>query len=310
MSISKYPSKVSLPQHNPGVATVLQYLIAKFQQIAPSVWQQRVADGKVHWHDGTLISAQTPYQAQQLVYYYREVASETAVPFIEEILFQDANLLVAYKPHFLAVTPGGIHVNECLQSRLRETTGQQALQVLHRLDRVTAGLVLCSVNRATRHHYHHLFAARKIAKTYHAVARICTADKLVGQQWEIKNRIVRADPGFRMRIVDGPANSHSVIRCIKQSANKALFLLNPISGKTHQLRLHMQTLGWPILHDTYYPELQPTSADDFARPLQLLAKELRFIDPLTQQPRVFSCEANLAADSFGCGHEPRQLNHI
>ena len=110
MSISKYPSKVALPQRNPGVVTVLEYLISKFPQIASSVWQQRVADGKVHWRDGTLISAKTPYHAQQLVYYYREVTSETTVPFIEEILFQDAEILVAYKPHFLAVTPGGIHV--------------------------------------------------------------------------------------------------------------------------------------------------------------------------------------------------------
>jgi tRNA pseudouridine32 synthase / 23S rRNA pseudouridine746 synthase len=299
MSISKYPSKVALPQRNPGVVTVLEYLISKFPQIASSVWQQRVADGKVHWHDGTLISAKTPYHAQQLVYYYREVTSETTVPFIEEILFQDAEILVAYKPHFLAVTPGGIHVNECLQSRLRETTGEQHLQVLHRLDRLTAGLVLCSINRTTRHHYHHLFATRKITKTYHAVAHIDTNDHLVGQRWEIKNRIVRAEPGFRMHIVDGPPNSHSVIRCVKQNGDKALFVLNPITGKTHQLRLHMQTLGWPIVHDNYYPELQPKSADDFAQPLQLLAKELRFIDPLTQQARVFSCDANLAANSFG-----------
>jgi len=298
MSISKYPSKLSLPQRNPGVVTVLEYLVARFPQVSSSVWQQRVADGKVHWHDGTFINAQTRYQAQQRVYYYREVASEAAIPFTEEIIFQDDHLLLAYKPHFLAVTPGGIHVNECLQSRLRETTGQHALQVLHRLDRVTAGLVLCSLNRATRHHYHELFAARKITKTYYAIARVDTNDNLVGQQWEIKNRIVRAAQGFRMRIVDGPANSHSVIRCVKQSANKALFVLHPITGKTHQLRLHMQTLGWPILHDAYYPDLATKPAEGFTRPLQLLAKELRFIDPITQHLRTFSCAASLAEDSF------------
>jgi tRNA pseudouridine32 synthase/23S rRNA pseudouridine746 synthase len=189
-------------------------------------------------------------------------------------------------------------VNECLQHRLREKTGLPSLQVVHRLDRLTAGLVLCSVNSQTRHHYHHLFAARQITKTYHAIAHIDGGETLLGQRWEIKNRLVRGEPRFRMQIVDGPPNSHSVIHCIDQSGDKALFVLHPISGKTHQLRLHMQTLGWPILYDTCYPELQPQSADVYTQPLQLLAKELRFIDPLTRQPRAFTCDARLAADSI------------
>ena len=133
MSISKHPSKVSLPQTNPGVASVLEYLIIKFQNIKPEVWQQRVADGKVHWHDGSLITADSPFQAQQRVYYYREVESEPVIPFEEKILFQDEHILVAYKPHFLAVIPTGIYIKECLQNRLREKTGQQSLQALHRL---------------------------------------------------------------------------------------------------------------------------------------------------------------------------------
>ena len=96
-----------------------------------------------------------------------------------------------------------------------------------------------------------------------------------------------------MKMVEGEANSHSIIRCLQQSSDKALFELKPVSGKTHQLRLHMQALGWPILHDKYYPELQTESADDYSRPLQLLAKKLRFIDPVTQELRVFSGHTEL-----------------
>jgi tRNA pseudouridine32 synthase/23S rRNA pseudouridine746 synthase len=80
---------------------------------------------------------------------------------------------------------------------------------------------------------------------------------------------------------------------LKQCSDKALFELKPITGKTHQLRLHMQAVGYPLLHDRYYPTLQPETADDYARPLQLLAKELRFIDPVTQQYRVFTSRINL-----------------
>ena len=202
--------------------------------------------------------------------------------------------MVAYKPHFLAVIPGGIYVNECLQNRLRRNTGIATLQALHRLDRVTAGLVLFSVNPDTRHRYHHLFETRQIHKTYQAIARISGGETLIGQEWEIENRIERSKPRFCMRVSEGEANSHSVIRCLQQTTEKALFELNPVTGKTHQLRVHMQALGWPILNDKYYPQLQPLSADNYSAPLQLLAKELTFIDPVTQNPRHFRCDRSLS----------------
>ncbi|MFT6051377.1 MAG: tRNA pseudouridine32 synthase/23S rRNA pseudouridine746 synthase [Candidatus Azotimanducaceae bacterium] len=294
MSISKHPSKLSLPQINPGVATVLEYLVIKFPYVDAHVWRQRIADGKVHCHDGSLITTQSPFQPQLRVYYYREVKSEPSIPFKETILFQDRHILVAYKPHFLAVIPGGIYVNECLQNRLRRSTGIDVLQALHRLDRVTAGLVIFSVNPDTRHLYHRLFETREIHKTYQAIAEIGEGENLKDQEWEIRNRIVQSEPRFRMRVTEGEANSHSVIRCLQQSTRKALFELHPITGKTHQLRVHMQALGWPILNDKYYPQLQPLSADDYSSPLQLLAKELRFVDPVTQHKRCFSHDGNLS----------------
>ncbi|MEL0583573.1 MAG: pseudouridine synthase [Candidatus Thiodiazotropha sp. (ex. Lucinoma kazani)] len=293
MAISEHPSKLSLPQTNPGVATVLEYLIIKFPHIDAQIWRQRIADGKVHCHDGSLITTHSLFQPQQRVYYYREVESEPSIPFKETIIFQDQHILVAYKPHFLAVIPGGIFVNECLQNRLRRSTGIEALQALHRLDRVTAGLVIFSVNPDTRHQYHQLFKTRQIHKTYQAIAKISDGENLIGQEWDIKNRIVQSEPRFRMRVTEGEANSHSVIRCIQQSAQEALFELNPVTGKTHQLRVHMQALGWPILNDKYYPHLQPLSADNYSAPLQLLAKRIQFIDPVTQHPRAFSYSGNL-----------------
>ncbi|MGK0399517.1 MAG: tRNA pseudouridine32 synthase/23S rRNA pseudouridine746 synthase [Gammaproteobacteria bacterium] len=294
MTISEYPSKLSLPQANPGVTTVLEYLIIKFPYINAQIWQQRITDGKVHWHDGSLLTTQSLFRPQQRVYYYREVESEPSIPFKETILFQDEHILVAYKPHFLTVTPGGIYVNECLQNRLRRSTGIKALQALHRLDRVTAGLVMFSTNLLTRNQYHDLFRTRQIHKTYQAITNIGDDEKLTGQTWEVKNRIVHSEPRFRMQVAKGEANSHSVIRCLQQSTHQALFELNPVTGKTHQLRVHMQTIGFPILNDNYYPKLQPLSVDDYSAPLQLLATELQFIDPVTLNPRRFSYDGHLS----------------
>lgn len=299
MAIAHSPSKLSLPQHNPGVTTVLEFLILKFPAINPDVWQQRMADGKVHWHDGGLINAQTPYAAQQRVYYYREVKSEAVIPFAEKILFQDELILVAYKPHFLPVTPGGNYVAECLQSRLRDKSGNQQLQAMHRIDKGTAGLVLFSVNAKTRPLYHHLFATQQVQKTYQAIANMhnthCDSPR-ANQQWEVKNRMEKSQPRFLMKMVEGLANSHSLIRCLQRLNNKALFELKPITGKTHQLRLHMQSLGWPLLNDTYYPQLQPDKTNDYSKPLQLLAQQLQFIDPVSQQLRHFNSNTVLRLD--------------
>lgn len=294
MITSKHASKLSLPQLNPGVSSVLQYLVIKFPNISANIWQQRMQQGKVHWHDGTLIHSSTAYRPQQRVYYYRELEHEPSIPFEEKILFQDEHLLLAYKPHFLPVTPGGAYINECLQNRLRDKTGITSLQTLHRLDRATAGLVLLSKRLDTRHAYHQLFETRQIHKTYQAIASINNGSDLVGRKWTVKNCIQRSTPTFLMALGNGKHNSHSTITCIEQSTNKALFELNPITGKTHQLRLHMQSIGMPILNDPYYPVLQEKKADNYSQPLQLLAKKLSFIDPISQQHRTFSCTENLS----------------
>jgi tRNA pseudouridine32 synthase/23S rRNA pseudouridine746 synthase len=234
--------------------------------------------------------------AQQRVYYYREVAREPVLPFAEKIVFQDELILVAYKPHFLPVMPGGEYVEECLQNRLRNKTGNQQLQAVHRIDNGTAGLVLFAVNSDSRAHYHNLFATHQVTKTYQAIASTVNQPVKDNQQWEVKNRLEKSEPKFLMQIVEGLANSHSRIRCLQHSADKALFELNPITGKTHQLRVHMQSLGWPLMNDTYYPTLQLNKSDDYSNPLQLLAQQLQFIDPITKQDRRFSSETELSLD--------------
>ncbi len=302
MAIARSPSKLTLPQTNSGVTTVVDYLIGKFPQIGAQVWRQRAIEGKLHWHDGTLITPASAYRPKQRVYYYREVEQEPVVPFSETVLFADADILLAYKPAFLPVTPGGRYVNECLQNRLRLKTGEENLQAIHRIDRATSGLVLFSLNPETCHLYHQLFASRQVHKTYQAIVKIDgDCDKPIeGQTWEVTNRLAPGDPRFLMQVCDGEANSHSRVRCIERLGERALFELTPITGKTHQLRVHMQALGWPILHDRYYPQLQPKSADNYAQPLQLLAQQLSFIDPVTSVSRAFHCgyRLNLASEQF------------
>ncbi|MCH1925727.1 pseudouridine synthase [Shewanella sp. C32] len=291
-SIAAQPSYVVLPQQH-SATTVLAFLIERFPQIDAAVWQARLRDGKVHWQDGSLIDAHTPYRAGVRVYYYREVASETPIPVTEQILAQDAHSLIVYKPHFLPVTPGGQYVNECLINRLRRRTGIDTIIPAHRLDRDTAGVMLLAVSVASRDPLHALFRDGQIHKTYQAVAALTPelaakyGDGVLAkpQFWTVRNRIEVGSPSFTMRCVAGEANSHSEICLLAVKQGLGLFALRPVTGKTHQLRLHMQSLGMPLLHDRFYPELQPKQADDYSKPLKLVACCLRFTDPFTEQLR-------------------------
>ena len=230
------------------------------------------------------------------------------MPFKEQILFQDEHSIIVYKPHFLPVTPGGNYVNECLVHRLRIATGIDTIAPAHRLDKDTAGVMLMTVNPDTRHAYHQLFLDDLITKDYQAIAKLTPALIALSQRqtpsqsqcqsqalespihWTVKNRIEPANPSFTMQVSDGTANSHSEISLVAVKGEYGLFELSPITGKTHQLRVHMQSLGMPLVNDRFYPVLQPKGPDNFQQPLQLLAKRLRFVDPISGRQQDISCE--------------------
>ncbi len=316
MAIASRPSEITLPADVGRWPTVLAYLIDKFPRIAAEIWQQRVLDGKVRWFAGETIDADTAFQPSRRLCYFREVAAEPKVPFAHQILFQNEHLLVVAKPHFLPVTPGGDFVNECLLERVRRDTGIADLAPLHRLDKETAGLVLFSCNTQSRPLYHQLFAEGTITKSYLAVAELGqrATDLAIGQQWQVKNRIEKSDPRFLMQIVEGEANANSTIQLLAiestpqppEGQQLGLFQLWPHTGKTHQLRLHMQALGLPILHDKYYPKLLAKQQDFQAQPLQLLAQQLEFVDPVCGSHRHFSSPQQLSCWPYPACEAPSE----
>jgi len=291
MGISKYPSVVTMPESDKSYPSILTFLCNRFPAVSPEGWEKRISEGKVLDEKSQQITLDTKYTPLKRIFYFREVASEPLIPFAEIILFLDDNILVACKPHFLPVTPGGKYVDECLLNRLRRSTGIEDLVPLHRIDRETAGLVLFSVNKKSRGEYGRLFMNGLIEKTYQAISA-CVPTQCENS-WNIENRIERGVPLFRMQTAAGAINARSTIRLTGIKGMKARFILHPHTGKTHQLRIHMSNIGFGILNDRYYPKLQDKRDDDFTTPLQLVAKELRFTDPFTGRKWEFSSERQL-----------------
>ncbi len=244
--------------------------------------------------EGQAFTLDSPYIGGQHLYYYRHIEAEPAIPFTETVLFEDEYLVVADKPHFLPVTPVGKYVQETLLTRLKDRLGLPDLAPLHRIDRETAGLVLFSKTPNVRDAYQALFRTHTIHKTYEAIAGF-RADLIL--PYIHRSRMDKGQPFFRMQETEGPPNSETHIDLLAQHGQLARYRLSPITGKQHQLRVHLASLGIPILFDDFYPVLRTVkdAADDYATPLQLLAREVHFTDPITGQPRHFKSERDLLA---------------
>ena len=275
-------STLQLPQG--AWSSVLDCLCERFPAIARATWLERMARGRVVDGHVRCLTPETPYRPGLEVHYYREVCDEPTIPFEEVVLHADADLVVADKPHFLPVTPAGSHVHETLLGRLIRRTGNDALVPLHRIDRETAGLVLFSANPDTRASYQALFREQRIGKHYEAIA---PALPDVGFPRTYSSRLVTGDPFFRMQEIEGPANSETGIDVLERGDGHWRYGLTPITGRKHQLRVHMAALGAPIANDSTYPSLRHRTQGDYSAPLQLLARRLAFIDPLSGVERCF-----------------------
>ncbi|WP_448129989.1 pseudouridine synthase [Stenotrophomonas rhizophila] len=280
------PSRLQLP---PGDwPSLLDGLCARFPHIDRAQWVDRFARGRVQDVQGRALRPEDAWQVGLEIVYFREVADEPVIPFVEAIVHQDAHLLVADKPHFLPVTPAGGYVRETLLARLVARTGNRDLVPLHRLDRLTAGLVLFSTRPDSRDAYQRLFRERRIDKVYEALAPGLPEFPF---PLERHTRLVPGEPFFRMAEVPGEPNARTRIEVIDGAGPVWRYRLHPVTGRKHQLRVHMAGLGAPILGDDLYPELLADAPAGV--PLQLLAKELAFEDPLTGERRTFSSGLSL-----------------
>ncbi|HEY4074086.1 MAG TPA: pseudouridine synthase [Herbaspirillum sp.] len=283
------PSYLWLPQGD--WPDMLAFLLAQFPDVSRATWLSRMQRGEVLTQSGKAITPASPYRHGDCIFYYRELDDEVPVPFEEIIVYRDAHILVADKPHFLAVTPGGKFLHETLLVRLKKKTGLADLTPVHRIDRETAGLVLFSHNPASRSAFHELFHQRAIHKTYEALT---DGPGAVDLPPVYRSRMEAGREFFRMQEVDGEPNAETHIELLEQRGAQALYRLHPITGRKHQLRVQLAALGRPIVNDRFYPEAVPEGTpDDYAHPLKLLARAIAYVDPLDGSPRSFESTRSL-----------------
>ena len=276
------PSRQTLPAGR--WATVLDFLSERHAAVGAETWAARMRAGRVVDEAGRRLTPGSPYRAGACVYYYREPAEETRVPAEERVLHLDEHLLVADKPHFLAVAPAGRFLHETLLVRLKKGTSLDTLVPVHRIDRETAGVVVFSVDPSTRGAYASLFQRREVSKVYEALSRARPALDFPVTR---RSRIVAGEPFFRMKETEGEPNSETRVDVLAARDGGALYEARPLTGRKHQVRVHLAALGLPVLNDRLYPEALPDAPEDFSAPLELLARSVSFRDPLTGRERYF-----------------------
>ena len=288
------PSCVVLPTHGQG--SMLDFLAQRLPVVARDEWRQRMLAGDVVDERGQLVVPGRPFEGGLRLYYYRSLPAEPVLPFSEVVLYQDEHLVVADKPHFMPVTPSGRYLHNTLLVRLKRQLGLPELSPLHRIDRDTAGLVMLSVQQRARGAYQALFRDRQITKHYDAIAP-WRAD--VAFPREHVSRLEESPQFFRMQEVPGEPNSHTHMQVLEVAGGWARYRLSPITGKRHQLRVHMAALGLPLRNDPFYPVVDDPPEGDYSRPLQLLARSLAFVDPVTGAQRVFESQQSLNLSTGG-----------
>lgn len=298
-----------LAPNNTAPVTIADYLIARFYPNDPQIIHARFDTGEVRLDDGTILTGDSPYMPGERIWYFRELADEPQLPSDMPVLYEDEHVLAIDKPHFLPTTPRGSYIAQTALTKLRVREQNPLLIPIHRLDRPTAGVLLFAKTVEARRPFQMMFQHRQVSKTYRAVAPVPAAEQaLSAEGLQVRSHIQKIRDQLQVQqlseqecavqgVEPNTLTTVKILRTFTPSAQAvegwraeptlnekrewALYDLAPHTGKTHQLRAHLNLLGSPILGDVLYPQVLPDAPDRPEYPLQLLAYSLHFEHPIT-----------------------------
>lgn len=200
------------------------------------------------------------------------------------ILFHDHRILVIDKPTGLLSVPGiGPEKTDCLITRVQETFPEA--RIVHRLDRDTSGVIILGLDAEAHRQLSRQFQDREVSKTYRAeVQGVMEADE---GEIDLPIRKDLDDPPRQMVDHEHGRPSQTRWRVLSRAADRTRVELTPLTGRSHQLRLHLKSIGHPILGDDLYA---PPEALDMADRLMLHAHTLTIVHPETAAPMTFEAE--------------------
>lgn len=312
-------TRLRLPDEGPWT-TAMDYMMHRWGHIDPQGIEDRFDAGEIVGEGGVALDRATRLEDHTFIWYYRSLPPETRIPVEISILHQDEHLLVVDKPHFLPTTPGGTYIQESALVRLRNQLDLPDLIPMHRLDRMTAGVLLLSTNPETRGKYQVLFEKRQVQKEYECVSAAEPAPGYPAVDFPVvvRNRMTKSRSYLLAEVIDGEPNAETRIERLESfdggtaapasvttdagthgpgkgpAPRLARYRLEPHSGKTHQLRVHMASLGLGIVNDAFYPDLLDKAPDDYTKPLQLLARGISFVDPISGRPVEYRSRLELS----------------
>lgn len=290
------PTRIRCPRDE-SWPTLADFLTARFPPHDAAATSALFARGDVFGPDGGPLGADAPYAPGGHAWAFRPLPEEPTVPTDLPVLFEDEHLLAVDKPHGLPVTPRGAWVRNTAVTVLRRETGEDLISPAHRLDRLTAGVLLLARTREARGPLQALFETQRVRKSYELVAPLAPAEdagrpsssfpevpRSPAAPLVVRSRLVREPGSLQTLEVPGPPNAVTGVRLLEELDDGwARYAAFPRTGRTHQIRVHLASLGRPIRHDPLYPRVLPPEQAP-AEPLQLLARRLELVHPFTGEP--------------------------
>ena len=207
-----------------------------------------------------------------------------------DVLYADKHWIIVNKPTGLLAVPGkGPDKQDCLSLRVQQLYSDAL--IVHRLDMATSGLMVLARGTEAQRKLSAAFAERRVHKRYTAVVhgRVCATFSV----WKTIDLPISVDwPNRPLRVIDPVKGKPSVTRIrilsLDPCTNTTRVELEPITGRSHQLRVHLKALGHPILGDALYA---PPDILAQASPLLLHATHLQLPHPADGTPMDFVCDA-------------------
>ncbi len=288
------PIQVSLKHDG---LTLIEFLRDVFPQLDKSYWSESLRHGRFKL-DGRALQEDDRVQVGQRINHHFPMTVEPDVDADIKIVFEDDFFVVVNKPAPLPVHPGGRFNRNTLQHILGLVYPAHQLRPAHRIDAHTTGLVVLSKTKRVASLFQPQFAARLVEKTYLALVDGVVENDFMELSDEIDEN--KTTGGGRTIVKDGEDGkvSNTTCRVLGRFENQTTLLqVVPVTGRTHQIRLHLANAGHPIIGDAMY---DPKLPDEEVRQLKLHAWKISFTHPMTGQSLKLEANSPLVALAASC----------